>query len=87
MPPDVRKRYEMLEQSEMPTVAPDTYVDNDENGDEDTDANDNNNENEDENDNDTDEDNTNVDVSGVTVQQVSMPTCPRIPRHLNIVTI
>jgi serine protease Do len=87
MPPDVRKRYEMLEQNQMPTVAPNTYVDNDENGDEDTDTNDNNNDNEDENDNDTEEDSTNVDVSGVTVQQISMPTCPRIPRHLNIVTI
>ena len=90
MPPEVRKRFDLLDQSHLPVVGPNTFVDNEDNDDIEINVdgdNDNDNNDADDNDNDNDEDNTKVDVSGVTVQQVSMQHCPRLLRHLNVVKI
>lgn len=81
VPPDVRQRYEKLEQKDLPTIAPNQFVENDENGDDNDDADD-----ADDNDNDNDEDSS-TNVSGATMQQVSFRAFPRAMRNLNIVSI
>ncbi|PZR76991.1 MAG: hypothetical protein DLM73_00840 [Chthoniobacterales bacterium] len=82
MPPEVRQRYEKLEQKDLPAIAPNQFVENDENSRDNEDADEDN-----DNDNDNDEDNTNTDVSGATMQQVSLHAFPRTVRSLNVVLI
>jgi hypothetical protein len=88
LPPEVRQRYDKLEQKDLPAIAPNQFVENDENVDENDDADENDNDNDNENDN-GDSDTTNV--SGATMQQVSFqPSQPcrrRVVRNLNIVFI
>jgi hypothetical protein len=85
LPPELRQRYDKLEQKDLPAIAPNQFVENDENGDENDDADENDNDNND-NDNDNgDSDTTNV--SGATMQQVSFEPCRRPVRNLNIVFI
>jgi hypothetical protein len=91
--PEVRQRYDMIEQSELPTVS-NTFV---ENNDEFENDNDNNNDNDNDNDNDKNEDNDNdrddendnpaVDVSGVSIQQVSCPRSIRFARNVNLLSV
>jgi serine protease Do len=87
VPANVRQRYDKLENKDLPTVVPNTFVenDNDENSDNANDENDNDNDND--NDNSNDSDDSSVDVSGATIQQVSFQSCPRSVRNLNIVSI
>jgi hypothetical protein len=90
LPPEVRKRFDTLDQSHLPIVGPNTFVDNDDNDDIEINSdsdNENDNDNGDENDNDNEEENSSADVSGVTVQQVSLQRCPRLLRHLNVTSI
>ncbi|MEN3370043.1 MAG: serine protease Do [Verrucomicrobiota bacterium] len=82
MPPEVRQRYEKLEQKDLPAIAPNQFVENDENGDDSEDADD-----ADDNDNDTDSEDSSSNVSGATVQQVSFQAPPRFVRNLNIISI
>jgi hypothetical protein len=81
-PPEVRERYDKLENKDLPGVVPNTFVENDENADDEND-NDQNNDNE----NDNDSDDSGVDVARAALQQVSFQTCPRIVRNWNIVSI
>jgi hypothetical protein len=83
-PPEVRERYDKLENKDLPGVVPNTFVENDENADND---NDNGNDQDNDNDNDNDNGDTSVDVSRATMQQVSFQTCPRTVRNWNIVSI
>ena len=83
-PPEVRQRYDKLENKDLPGVVPNTFVEREDLDDQD---NDNDNENDNNNNNDNDNDNTSVDVSPATMQQVSFQTCPRTVRNWNIVLI
>jgi len=90
MPPEVRKRFDTLDQSHLPVAGPNTFVDNDNDDNDDIEINvdnDKDNEKDDADENDNDEDRSSVDVSGVTVQQVSLPHRPRLLRHLNVISI
>jgi hypothetical protein len=82
LPPEVRQRYDKLEQKDLPAIAPNQFVENDEDGDDNEDADDNGNDN----DNDNGDDDT-TNVSGATMQQVCFPAAPRAIRNLNIVFI
>ncbi|MEY2520895.1 MAG: serine protease Do [Verrucomicrobiota bacterium] len=82
MPPEVRQRYEKLEQKDLPAIAPNQFVENDENGDDNNDTDD-----ADDNDNDTESDDSSTNVSGATMEQVSFRAFPRFVRNLNIVSI
>jgi hypothetical protein len=91
LPPDVRQRYDQLEQKDLPAVVPNnSFVENDrdENIDIDMDNdNDNDNDNDaDDNDNDAN-DNDESDSAPVTVQQVSLQAFPRSFRTLNGISI
>jgi PDZ domain-containing protein len=81
VPANVRERYDKLEHKDLPAVVSNSFVENDENGD--NDANDEDNDS----DNDNDKDDSSVDVSGATMQQVSVQACPRTLRNLNVVFI
>lgn len=81
VPANVRERYDKLEHKDLPAVVPNSFVENDESGDNDINDEDN------DNDNDNDKDDGSVDVSGATMQQVSVQTCPRTLRNLNVVFI
>jgi hypothetical protein len=90
LPPEVRQRYDKLEQKDLPAIAPNQFVENDENGDENDDADENDNDNDNDNENDNgDSDTTNV--SAATMQQVSFqssqPCRRRVVRNLDIVLI
>jgi len=85
-PPEVRERYNKLENKDLPGVVPNTFVNNDENADNDND-NDQDNDNDNDNDSDNDNDGASVDVSHATIQQVSFQGCPRTVRNLNIISI
>ena len=89
LPPDVRQRFEQLEQKDLPAVVPsNSFVENDrdENIDMDND-NDNDNDNDaDENDNDSN-DNDDSDSAAVTMQQVSLQSFPRSFRTLTGISI
>ena len=88
LPPDVRQRYDQLEQKDLPAVVPNnSFVENDkdENIDMDND-NDNDNDN-DADDNDNDNDNDDSDTPAVTMQQVSLQSFPRSFRTLNVLSI
>ena len=80
LPPEVRQRYDKLEQKDLPSLDPNQFVDKDDDADEVDEADDN-----DENDND--EDNSNTDVSNAALQQVSLQAFPRSVYALNIVLI
>jgi PDZ domain len=84
VPVEVRQRYDQLENKDLPTVNPNSFVENDENADSDNDNDDEDNSNDSDNDGDD-----SVDASHATVQQVSFQTCPRtrMVRNWNIVTI
>jgi serine protease Do len=81
VPANVRERYDKLEHKDLPAVVPNSFVENDESGDNDINDEDN------DNDNDNGKDDGSVDVSGATMQQVSVQTCPRTLRNLNVVFI
>jgi hypothetical protein len=81
MPPEVRQRYDKLEQKDLPTIAPNQFVEN-ENGDDNDDADD-----ADDNDNDSDSEGNSTNVSGATMEQVLFRAFPRAMRNLNIVSI
>jgi serine protease Do len=85
VPAEVRQRYDKLENTDLPSVNPNSFVENDENADDD---NDNNNDEDNNNDSDNDGDDS-VDASHATMQQISFQTCPRprTVRNWNIVTI
>ena len=85
-PPEVRERYNKLENKDLPGVVPNTFVNNDENADNDND-NDQDNDNDNDNDSDNDNDGASVDASHATIQQVSFQGCPRTVRNLNIISI
>jgi hypothetical protein len=71
LPPEVRQRYEKLEQKDLPAIAPNQFVDaNDENDE------DNNNDNDNDNDNDSDSGDSSTDVSRAALQHVSFQTFP-----------
>ena len=83
MPPEVRQRYDKLEQKDLPTIAPNQFVENkNENGDDNEDADDDN-----DNDNDNGDDNSSTDVSGAAMEQVSFQAFPRSVRALNVASI
>jgi hypothetical protein len=82
VPPPVRERYDKLEQKDLQAIIPNQFVDR-----EDADDNDNDNNNDNDNDNDNGNDDSSVDVSGATMEQVSLQTCPRSVRNLNIIFI
>ena len=89
LPPEVRQRFDKLEQKDLPTISPNQFVENDEDGDDNDDADDNGNDND--NDNDSDNDDT-TNVSGAAMQKVCFPASPRVMspravRNLNIVFI
>jgi serine protease Do len=87
VPVEVRQRYDKLENKDLPTVNPNSFVENDENADND---NDNDNDRDEDNDNDNDNDgDDSVNATGATVQQISYQTCPRprTVRNWNIVSI
>jgi len=86
LPPEVRQRYDKLEQKDLPAISPNQFVENDENGDDNEDADDDHNDNDNDSDSDNDDDNT-TKVSGAAMQQVSFRACPRSVRNLNIVFI
>ena len=91
-PPEVRARYDKLENKDLPKVVPNSFVENDENADNDNDndndnGEDNDNDNDNDNDKSNDSDNTSVYVSRPTMQQVSFEACPRTVRNWNIVSI
>ena len=81
VPPDVRQRYDKLEQKDLPGVAPTVTMDNDEDADDGNDADDDNDK-EKEEDNDTESDSANV-----SLQQVSYQSFPRSLRTLNAMTL
>ena len=84
LPPEVRQRYDKLEQKDLPAISPNQFVENDE------DDNDNDNDDADDNDNNNDNDNDSDDttnVSGAAMQKVCFPASPRLMRNLNIVFI
>jgi serine protease Do len=84
--PEVRKRYEMLDQSQLSTVTvnPNNRVDREDADDHD---NDNDNDSDDDNDNDNDNGNDNpaIEIS-VPLQQVSCPKQPRFSRNVNLLS-
>jgi hypothetical protein len=82
MPPEVRQRYDKLEQKDLPAISPNQFVENDENGDDNEDS-----DNDNDNDNDNDSDDSSTNVSGATMQQVSFRTTPRFVHTLNIGSI
>jgi hypothetical protein len=89
LPPEVRQRYDQLEQKELPAVAPNnSFVENDrdENIDIDND-NDNDNDNDHDADDNDNEDNDESDSAPVTMQQVSLQAFPRSFRTLNGISI
>jgi hypothetical protein len=67
LPPEVRQRFDKLEQKDLPAISPNQFVENDENGDDNEDADEENNDN----DNDNGDDST-TNVSGAAMQQVSL---------------
>jgi hypothetical protein len=81
--PEVRKRYEMLDQSQLSTVTvnPSNDVDR-----EDADDNDDDNDNDNDNGNDNDNDNPAIDVSAP-IEQVSCPRLPRFVRNVNLLSV
>jgi serine protease Do len=89
MTPEVKKRYEMLDQSHLSTVTvnPNNMVDR-EDADDNENDNDNDNDNNDDNNNDNDNDNDHpaVEVS-VPLQQVSCPRLPRFSRNVNLLSV
>lgn len=86
VPVEVRQRYDKLENTDLPRVNPNSFVENDENADNDNDNDDEDSNNDSDSENDGDD---SVDASHATVQQVSFQTCPRTRtvRNWNIVTI
>jgi hypothetical protein len=85
LPPEVRQRYDQLEQKDLPAVVPNnSFVENDKDENLDMD-NDNDNDNDaDDNDND---DNDDSDTAAVTMQQVSLHACPHSFRMGNMISI
>ena len=82
LPPEVRQRYDKLEQKDLPDIAPNQFAENDENGDDNDEAD------EDDNDNDNDNGDSNTTkVSGTLMKQVSFQAFPRPNRALNIASI
>jgi serine protease Do len=86
VPVEVRQRYDKLENTDLPSVNPNSFVENEENADND---NDNDNDEDNDSDNDNDSDDSSVDASRATMQQISFQTCPRTRtvRNWNIVSI
>jgi hypothetical protein len=80
LPPEVRQRYDKLEQKDLPAINPHQFVDKDEEADEADDA-------DDDNDADKDNDNSSTDVSNSALQQVSLQAFPRSVRALNVASI
>ena len=86
LPPEVRQRYDQLEQKDLPAVVPNnSFVENDKDENIDMD-NDNDNDN-DADDNDDANDNNDSDSAPVTVQQVSLRMFPRSFWMLNGISI
>jgi hypothetical protein len=83
--PEVRKRYEMLDQSQLSavTVNPNINVDRE---DADDDDNDNDSDNDNANDNDSDNENPAIEIS-VPLQQISCPNQPRFSRNVNLLSV
>jgi len=85
LPPEVRQRYDQLEQKDLPAVVPNnSFVENDK--DENIDIEDDN-DNDNENDADDNDDNDESDSAGATMQQVSLQAFPRSFRTLNGISI
>jgi hypothetical protein len=84
LPPEVRQRYDKLEQKDLPAIAPNQFVDREDENDEEN-ENDNDNSNDEDNDNDNGDNRT--DVSGATMEHVSLQACPRSEYALNVVLI
>jgi hypothetical protein len=87
--PEVRKRYDMLDQSHFSTVTvnPNNMVDREDADDNENDNdNDNDNNNNNDNDNDNDSDNPAIDVS-VPLQQVSCPRLLQFSRNVNFLSV
>ena len=86
LPPEVRQRYDQLEQKDLPAVVPNnSFVENDKDENIDMD-NDNDNDN-DADDNDNDSDDSNDSNTAVTTQQVSLRMFPRSFWMLNGISI
>ena len=87
LPPEVRQRYDQLEQKDLPAVVPNnSFVENDKDENVDMD-NDNDNDNDaDDNDNDSDDSNDS-DTAVVTTQQVSLRMFPHSFWMLNGISI
>jgi len=84
LPANVRERYDKLEHKDLPTVVPNTFVENNDEMDND---NDNNNDNDNDEDNNNDNDNPSANVSGETIQQISCPRHPRFVRNVNLLSV
>jgi len=80
VPADVRQRYDNLENKDLPTVNPNSFVEN-----EDMD-NDNDNDNNNDNDNDNDSDETTVNPSDSAIQ-ISCPHAPQFVRNVNLLSV
>ncbi|HVF70607.1 MAG TPA: PDZ domain-containing protein [Chthoniobacterales bacterium] len=82
MPPEVRQRYEMLDQSQLPNV-PSLSADRDDHDNDDNDRDDDS----DDDDNDNDKDTDSVDVTQVSLEKVSCGSAPQLARNINLISI
>ena len=83
MPPEVRERYNKLEITDLPRVAPDSFVDREDLDDHD---NDNNNDNDSDDDNGDDNDES-ADVTNASVERISCPAYPKFARNINLLSV
>jgi hypothetical protein len=86
MPADVRERYNKLEVTDLPSIAPNTLVDREDPDDQDND-NDNDNDNDSDNDSDNDHSDPTTFVSDATFHPVSCPQRPRFVRNVNFLSV
>jgi hypothetical protein len=78
VPANVRERFDKLENKDLPRVAPDSFVENEDI--------DNDNDNDNDNDKDDGSDETTVNVSD-TITQISCPHAPRFARNVNFLSV
>jgi hypothetical protein len=88
VPADVRQRYDQLENKDLPTVNPSTFVENEDESDNDNDSEITiNNDNDEENDRDDESDDTTTSASQPTMQPISCPRAIRFARNVNLLSV
>src|SRR5688572_1183482 len=78
LPPEVRQRYDKLEQKDLPSIAPNQFVEKEDEAAEEDEAN---------AEDDGDEDDASTEVTNAALQQVSFNGCPRSAYSLNVTLI